>query len=82
MIDYCAAQKCPGRAVYVGDVNTAVGVMGEGVALKMNGGVAIDFRGRLKYCVAADKRNLLSLSLRSYRIKKFKINFNRVIILV
>lgn len=45
-------------------------------------GVAIDFRGRLKYCVAVYKRKLLSLSLYSRQIKKYKCLFSQIIILI
>lgn len=58
------------------------GWFGGRVALKMNGGVAIDFRGRLKYCVAVYKRKLLSLSLHSRQINKYKCLFSQIIILI
>lgn len=68
----------------MGDVNTAmevagVVVWGEG-GPENEWGVAIDFRGRLKYCVAVYKRKILSLSLHSRQIKKYKCFCSQIII--
>lgn len=69
----------------MGDVNTAMEVAevvwGKG-GPENEWGVAIDFRGRLKYCVAAYKRKLLSLSLQLYQITKYQLHFSQIIILV